>query len=178
MIPDFNENGLLSADYKPIKTNITELIDRFCTSNKRAVLLKGLLNYRKELSSFDIKGFQWIDGSFVTNKENREIDLDNGKDPNDIDVLTIYKLPIGETQSTMSDKMVFDKNYVKRTYSVDAFLIEDKNLFTENGLLTLAHWITLYSHTRNGERKNFLQLSLEEDDCDIVLDLIKSKYEI
>ena len=178
MIPEFNENGLLPPDYKPIKTNITELVKKFCTSKKRANLLKGLLDYRKELSSYDIEGFQWIDGSFVTNKENREIDLDNGRDPNDIDVLTIYKLPKGESQNTMSDKMIFDRNYVKRKYSVDAFLIEDRNLFSENGLLTLAHWVTLYSHTRNDERKNFLQLSLKKDNFDIVLGLIKSNYEV
>lgn len=176
MIDAFNEVGLLPPNYMPIKTNIVEVVERFCTSKQRSILLRGLISYREELHNFELEGYQWIDGSFVTDKENREKDSDSGKAPNDIDVLTIYKLPDGATQETIADRMVFDKKYVMRKYKIDAFPIEMQTLLSENGILKLAHWVNLFSHTKVNERKNFLHIPLGSVDDSNALELINSKY--
>lgn len=76
MIPAFGPSGVLppfiDADAtarpgaSPYLTTMTEIVRRFGTSAERLAILRGLLDYRAELLRVGIvRGFQWIDGSFV-----------------------------------------------------------------------------------------------------------------
>jgi len=48
--------------------------------------------------------------------------------PNDIDVVTFYILPVGQTQQTLaaSHPQLFDHDYLKNNYHVDAYFFELK----------------------------------------------------
>jgi hypothetical protein len=71
------------------------VVQRFATSPERIRILHGLIEYRIALSNTIILGgFQWLDGSFMENKE-----LIEGKAPNDVDVVTFFELPKEKTQA-------------------------------------------------------------------------------
>lgn len=99
-IPDFASNGALPpfiedsptnpAKRSPYKSDIFGLVDRFCTSKARAKLLYGLNAYREHLFKGGfVNGYQWIDGSFVEDVENKR-----GRPPIDIDLVTLFHRPI------------------------------------------------------------------------------------
>ena len=80
MIPAWNISGVLppirpgeqghSHDRSPYVASLQQLVDRFATSYERSAILQGLLDYRRELYSSDIvRGFQWLDGSFLEQVE-------------------------------------------------------------------------------------------------------------
>jgi hypothetical protein len=77
MIPAFNTSGVLPPfdpagtptnrnSMAPYRTTMVEIARRFCSSEARIAIMRGLINYRAELRAAGIvDGFQWIDGSFV-----------------------------------------------------------------------------------------------------------------
>jgi hypothetical protein len=84
----------------PYIVTLSELVECFATTPARCRILKGFLAYRAALHALGLlEGFQWIDGSFV-----EEIEVLEERDPNDIDVVTFYKLPSDETQATLFNK--------------------------------------------------------------------------
>jgi hypothetical protein len=96
MIPAWNIAAVLppirpgaagqSPDRSPDKASFSEVVERFAKSPARLEILRGLLKYRTELRSRGIaSGFQWLDGSFM---ENKEVLL--AEAPNDIDVVTFF----------------------------------------------------------------------------------------
>ncbi len=107
MIPEWNMAGVLPPvspglpgahpNRSPYETDLDHVIDQFATSPDRIKMLKGLLDFRLELSKVGItKGFQWLDESFLENVEDLE-----SRSPRDIDVVTFYYLPEGETQQSL-----------------------------------------------------------------------------
>lgn len=73
------------ATQSPYDATTEELVHRFGTSAARNALLRGLLDLRAALRRIGITtGFQWIDGSFVEDKERRV-----GSAPGDIDIVTV-----------------------------------------------------------------------------------------
>ena len=99
MIPDWNSQGVLppirpgaggdSTERAPYRVSLQQLVERFAISPARAATLRGFLDYRAALHAAGvIVGFQWVDGSFVENIEALE-----GRQPNDVDVMTFYTVP-------------------------------------------------------------------------------------
>ena len=69
-------------DRSPYRVSLTEFATMFGYSPQRRRLLSAFLEYRAELHSIGlVRGFQWVDGSFVENAEIRR-----GLLPNDIDL--------------------------------------------------------------------------------------------
>lgn len=168
-IPDF-ENGILPP-FLGAGSGVTgrylatpvEMVGRFGGTEDRRRLLTGLLDYRAELRGAGlVSGFQWVDGSFVEEVEQME-----GRAPRDIDVVTFFRLPVGETQETLAAAFpaLFRPAEMKRLHAVDAHFVPMDPSKMEEVVASSAYWESLWSHRRGGQRKGYLlvDLSGEED---------------
>jgi hypothetical protein len=148
--------------------SLVEVVQHFSITTKRIEILRGFLEYRARLHAAGLtEGFQWLDGSFLENKEKMR-----GEDPDDIDVTTFYHQPIGTTQATVaaSDPLVFgpDGEARKKYFHTHAFLypLEVSPTRPIERLLNLSHyWYGVFSHSRrNFIWKGFLQVDLSSVD--------------
>ena len=101
-----------SRNRSPYKVSLNDVILEFGTSSHRQNLLSGLLSFRSALHGLGITaGFQWLDGSFFECVESLR-----ACPPNDIDVITFYNMPVGQTQQTLevSNPQLFDNDFIKK----------------------------------------------------------------
>lgn len=163
-IPDF-EDGILPpfigdgsrAVGRYLSTPV-EMAGRFGGTRERRQLLVGLLDYRAELRGAGlVRGFQWIDGSFV-----EEIEQTGNRAPRDIDVVTFFHLPAGQTQETLAAAFpaLFRPTEMKRRHAVDAHCVPMDPMKMEELALASAYWESLWSHKRGGQRKGYLLVDL------------------
>ena len=92
-IPGWNALGLLppidpelpaSPCRSPYPVSLKDVVMRFSTSPERRAVLKGFLDYRRELHRIGIvDGIQWIDGSFL-----EDVEMIENRSPRDIDVVS------------------------------------------------------------------------------------------
>ena len=70
-LPPFLDNPASPSDRSPYRASLGETLVRFGSANAaRRGLMAGLLNFRAALHRAGaVKGFQWINGSFVENVE-------------------------------------------------------------------------------------------------------------
>jgi hypothetical protein len=130
---------------------------RFGDTTERRTVLDGLLRYRAALHDVGlVVGFQWLDGSFLEHVERVE-----GRPPNDVDVVTFYRLPAGRTQHDLmsAQPMLFDHDAVKTSYRVDGYL-EHLGMDAERLARRSAYWYSVWSHRRNQLWKGFVQIDL------------------
>ena len=125
----------------------------------------GLLDYRDALHQAGLtRGFQWINGSFLQNVEGTE-----GRDPNDIDIVTFFHVPNGHTQQTLLARFLhlFDHTQLKERYSIDAYseILDPGDL--EAIIQRSVYWHSIWSHTRGGIWKGYLQISLGNDQDEV-----------
>ena len=129
MVASWNMAGVLppiwpgegghSPNRSPYLVKLTEVIEHFSSSPERIAILNGFLNYRKALHSANIvEGFQWLDGSFLEN-----IEVLESRAPNDMDVVTFFHIPNGQTQKSLlsENARLFDPELAKQTFLVDAY---------------------------------------------------------
>jgi hypothetical protein len=149
-------------------TSLLEVAQRFATSDRRIVLLGGLLRLRRDLRAVGIdNGTQWINGSFLDVARD-----DNGRprEPNDIDVVTFCSVA-----NATGSAAPFTGDRGKETYGVDHYF-----LFYEYAPQDLveatAYWYELWSTRRHppGSRKGFAQVSLDPAEDDAVVNYWKS----
>ena len=103
-IPQWDSRGLLpphlgggtSADRRsPYRVSLLEMVERFGSTPARRKLMAGFLGFRAALHQAGLtQGFQWVNGSFVTDVMKRD-----NKEPQDIDVVTFYHLPNSHTEN-------------------------------------------------------------------------------
>lgn len=175
MIPAWTMAGVLppirpgqpghSADRSPYCVPLLEVVEQFSSSPDRIAILKGLLDYRTALHQLGlVSGFQWLDGSFMENVEIQEL-----RSPKDIDVVTYFDLPSGETQATLFAKAgnLFSNRHVKATYLVDAYPDVLGELFSARHIRKISYWYSMWSHRRDGIWKGFIQVDLDpQEDVD------------
>ena len=172
-IPAWNSQGVIapidpidptSILRSPYEVSLPEVVRRFATSLARIAILQGFLEYRAALQSAGLnQGFQWLNGSFMENKEAML-----GIDPGDIDVATYFYLPAGESQTDVftRDALVFGTDAVarKKRYKVDAYLIPleaPTEIPVEDLVWNSHYWSGLFGHSRrNFIWKGFLQVDL------------------
>ena len=169
-IPRLNASGALPPFFgidaakgvqSPYSVALSDVVARFGSTEKRRLLWKGLLEYREALRKAGlVSGFQWIGGSFVEDKEWLE-----GKAPNDIDVVTLYYLPEGQTQADLdaASPDLFGEEAMKKIkdrYSVHAFYLSLSQPLTEYFIEQCQYWHSLWGHRRNGQWKGYLRLDL------------------
>ncbi len=116
----------------------------------------GFLRYRAALRAIGIvRGFHWIDGSFVEDK----------KIPADIDVFTFFYRPFGKEANDLFAEIVrsnyglFVPEAVKSEYGCHVEFA-DISAETPELLIAAAHfWHGLFSHKKQTfKRKGFLQI--------------------
>lgn len=183
MIPAWNMEGILppiwpgedgtSRNRSPYPAKSTEIVDAFATSLERKAILQGFLDYRKALYAIGITdGFQWIDGSFTEDVENHQ-----NRSPNDIDVVTYFWLPTGETQLSTASRAphLFDPAQVKTTYKVDSYYGILGEPLTERHARQLSYWYSMWSHNRNQTWKGFVRIDLDPSEDVVALGVLQTK---
>jgi len=146
----------------PYKISLLEFAQRFSTSPQRIDILKGFMAHRGRLLSAGIKGFQWLDGSFVEDIESTE-----GRPPSDVDVVTFHgRSPAVMAQADWvaffkANLDVFDWRQSKPKFKVDAYFVD---FFggPEYIVKMASFWCGLFSHRRGaGLWKGMIQVSLD-----------------
>ncbi|MBO6030424.1 MAG: hypothetical protein J6Q22_03040 [Prevotella sp.] len=166
MIPPFDHNNVLPpyindqpavpGAQSPYECEILELCQRFATSPDRRSILKGFIQFRLDCLANNIKGFQWIDGSFVENIEAVE-----ARAPHDIDVVSFIVLRDSAEESRIVANFPEFANFYlsKAKYCVDHYplVINADPLWTVH---YTKYWNMLFSHNRRGVWKGMLQVPL------------------
>ncbi len=172
MIPIWNNSGVLppirpgmqihSSERSPYHVSIHDVIETFAFSEKRTIIIKGLLDYREALYMSGItQGFQWIDGSFTENVESLE-----NRPPNDIDVVTFFCLPKGVEQQEFFEQnsSLFTPELTKQKYYIDGYLCLLGEPFESRHVRQISYWYSFWSHRKNGIWKGFLKIDLSQND--------------
>ncbi len=170
MIPKWDISGVLppilpgepghSSNRSPYKVELSEVVEKFSTSPERRKIIQGLLEYRHELYLIGItSGFQWLDGSFLEN-----IEVQESRPPNDIDVVSFFHLPDGFNQQLLKSKHgeLFTPEQTKLRFHVDAYpyiLGQDTSAYH---VRMISYWYSMWSHRRDGVWKGFIQVDLSE----------------
>ena len=151
-----------SQNMSPYSATALEVVSHFGTTTSRQSILRGWLDHRAELrtAGFD-RGFQWLDGSFVENKN-----------PNDLDVVTYLYRPQGilDPQSLSShiqaNLHLFQRSTVRTNYRLDFFPV-DLDGSPELIVEMTRYFMGLFSHRRSDQRwKGMLQVRLESPSDD------------
>lgn len=121
VLPPINASRPVSPDRSPYVVSPGDYVRRFGGTPERRVIIDGLLRYRAALHAVGLDfGFQWLDGSFLEHVEQIE-----NRAPNDVDVVTFYRLPVGmsESQFIANAGTLLDNASVKTDYHVDGYLL-------------------------------------------------------
>ena len=167
-IPEWDRRGFLppwlgelgqAVSHPPYLVPLTDFVLRFGDTARRREILTGFLDYRNALHTAGlVRGFQWVNGSFVTNTAQIA-----NRDPNDIDVVTFYHLPEGYTQETLlnTSPTTFDRTAVLAKYNADTDIIclDTSDMFYL--LKVSVFWHSFWSHTIQGYRKGYLVIPLD-----------------
>ena len=170
-IPSWDARGLLppylgdagrSEGRSPYRIALVDMVTRFGNTAVRRLLMSRFLDFRSALHQAGlVHGFQWVNGSFVTDImwiENRE--------PHDIDVVTFPYLPEGHTQVTFRQAHpdLFNRERNRTAYRTDALyqVLDSGDIrYLAN---RFAYYSSLWSHTPQWAWKGFLELDLENDE--------------
>lgn len=170
-IPEWDSSGLLppylispalEGGRSPYHVGLSDVMLRFGDTTARRTLLAGLLDFRAALHAAGVyEGFQWLNGSFVEDKRGRL-----GEEPKDIDVVTFFHTPPGQTQEALvtAYPLLFNPEATKSQYGVDAYpvALDSSNL---RYLVTMStYWSSLWSHSKNGQWKGYLEVTLSDDE--------------
>jgi hypothetical protein len=182
IIPGWNPQGVLPPadpsdptsrliDRSPYEVCLNDFVLRFGISSERLNLLDNLFSFRSSLHEAGlVRGFQWLDGSFCESIETLE-----SRAPRDIDVVTFYYLPAGESQQSFSVKypelLRRKYNYIK--YHMDAYFVDIDGGVLENLISDSVYWYSVWSHRRNALWKGYLQIDLSPTDDHIARDSLK-----
>jgi hypothetical protein len=174
-IPTFTIDGVLppyvgpdgpggaAEDMSPYSVSALEVVASLGLTEQRRAILGGWLSHRAALRGigFD-RGFQWLDGSFVENK-----------DPQDLDVVTFLHRPIGindrnELAGLMRANLnLFARHHVRATFHLD-FFAADLDGTSETLVNVTRYWLGLFSHRRGDDLwKGMLQVRLEDTSDDM-----------
>ncbi|GAA6202370.1 hypothetical protein NBRC116599_35960 [Aquicoccus sp. SU-CL01552] len=88
-----------------------------------------------------------------------DIETNESRPPNDIDVVTYIVIPSGYSQASLLPALapLMDKKATKAKYKVDAHVFDLKQVTIPN----VCYWYSLWSHRRDGLWKGFAHLPLD-----------------
>ena len=157
LIPPIDEKNPTSNNRSPYKITIFDFINIFGFSKKRLELLDSFLDFQKKLMDSGLLIHkQWLNGSCCENCE-----ITRNRSPNDIDAVFFYSVNDVRLYEINIDYL--SNELVKKTFKVDSYLIclptRDVNIDTFCNLMDItAYWNSLWSHTRSGQWKGFIEL--------------------
>jgi hypothetical protein len=145
-------------DLSPYPCTSHEVCIRFMGSRERNKILSGFIELRQQIMGAGIQGFQWVSGSYVEDVETQE-----GRPPNDIDVVTFVSVPTDPKDLAAAlaaaNPNLLNGAHVKANFCVDHFWLP---LGTNpSDLVSMTrYWYGLFSHRRDRVWKGMLYLSL------------------
>lgn len=145
-------------DRSPYRVPLAEFAAMFGTSPRRRQLLSAFLEYRAELHSIGlVRGFQWVDGSFVENAEMRR-----GRGPNDVDVVTFFSDYDARNEDEFIQSFIplADNEAVKERYNLDVYFEYVRPEKWGEVIDAAVYWYSMWSHTREGFWKGFVSLDI------------------
>lgn len=148
-----------SPERSPYSVSLLTLVERFSSSPERIKILQGFLSFRACLHELGItSGFQWLDGSFM-----EQVELLEDRPPNDIDVVTFFELPEGQTQRSLVEKNsdAFKTDYLKSTFLVDGYFTQLGQSINQQQVKNITYWYSMWSHRRDSVWKGFIQVNLD-----------------
>lgn len=162
LIPPVNVQQPTAAERSPYLVSLTDFVLRFGKTSPRRIVLDGFLRYRAALHAAGlVRGFQWLDGSFLEN-----VELLEARAPNDLDVVTFFDLPVGKSQGDIFQQFpeLFptsrdSHSKLKEKYSVDAY-VEDLGKSPSRLVRQASYWYSMWSYRRNQVWKGFVQIDL------------------
>lgn len=178
VLPPFMQSNAAQFGRSPYIVELNDFVLRYSTSQERKDILVGYLKFRKACHNAGIvDGFHWIDGSFTEN-----IELVESRTPNDIDLVTFFKVPAGQTQETLfaAHPNLFDQGAIKTQLHIDSYWV-CLNSETRFLIHNAAYWNSLWSHRRNATWKGYIQIDLStmnEDDLIAELQAVPTKEAI
>lgn len=163
--PDWNAMGLLppfrpagdpaAGRASPYRVSLASLVDAFGGGDERRAILRGFLDFRAVLHAAGIVGGrQWIDGSFVEDVELRE-----GRPPRDVDVVTLLDPAPASAEAQAAVRGLSMDGKAK--HRVDAYFVSLGSSMNASTPDQLAYWNQLWSHTREGVWKGFVEVPLD-----------------
>lgn len=157
VLPPIDTSRPVSPERSPYVVSLVDYVLRFSDTPARRTVLSGYLRYRAALHSVGVvRGFQWLDGSFLEHVERIE-----ERAPNDVDVVTFYRLPTDLSQTKLAESAgaLFDHATVKTKYCVDGYLVH-LGMDAQRLIRQSAYWYSVWSHRRNQLWKGFVQVDL------------------
>jgi hypothetical protein len=155
---EFDSRGNIFP-YERNKITLTEFeeifVENFRGSTNRRKLFDAYLRYLNDFQNQISSNFvHWIDGSFVTKKEN----------PNDLDLVSILNFDIVCTKrELLREKFLFKA--AQNEYNIDAFLIEQHSISSINRHITeidSLYWVNWFTKTKpNRAKQKFLKGFIE-----------------
>ena len=161
MIPSFTIKGILppymgdpTAAFKmnPYRTTMQSFVQMFGYTPERIKIIQGLLDYRAELLSLGLTGFQWLSGSFV-----EKVELIRNRPPGDVDVISIINRPEQFAsfvawsefidEGSRPGELLFDARAMKKEFCCDAYTI-DMNEPGDAIVESTRFWIGLFTHQK------------------------------
>jgi hypothetical protein len=150
--------GGASEDMSPYSVTAVEVAVTLGSTDQRRAILRNWLRHRAALRAigFD-RGFQWLDGSFVENKDPKDLDVVAFlyRPPNTHDVAALKAL-------VFANLPLFDRNEVKAAFDLDLFVV-DLDGSAETLVNMARYFLGLFSHRRGDDLwKGMLQVRLED----------------
>lgn len=189
-IPEWDNRGLLPPylgeagelrNRSPYRVSLIDVVRRFGNTVARRELLAGLLAFRAALHQAGLtRGFQWVNGSFVTDT----MQIAN-REPRDIDVVTFLHLPAGHTEASFAQEFpeLLNRNGNKIQHRIDTLFMALDNNDMRYMANHFAYYNNLWSHTREEQTgewrwKGYLEIDLSEHEdavARIALDRMSGK---
>ena len=154
----------------PYAVTPIEVASTLGDTSRRAEIIRDWLEHRRLLRGLGVtSGFQWLDGSFVEQKE-----------PSDLDVVTFFRRPAGARSAPEIEALwranpeVFQRQPVRSKRRLDAFFI-DLDAASEAIVDQSRYYFGLFSHRREDFLwKGMLRASLTDEDDDPALAVLGS----
>lgn len=169
IISPINESNPTSLVRSPYEMDIVSFVRMFSLTPARNKILRGLLNFRIELSKIGLaEGFQWVDGSFTEN-----VELIERRAPNDVDVVTFFTFQDGDDDEMVFTRnpTLFDQPFVKTNYLVDSYY-QSLNDSGANLVSRTVYWYSMWAHKRDLSWKGFVQIPLSPNLDTIALSIL------
>ena len=163
ILPPFQGSPTNALNMAPYRCRFEEVESRLGTSPERLAILLGLCEFRAELRSLGIIGFQWLDGSFVEHCE-----AQRGRSPGDIDVVTFIDASCSkETVMKVIQEPRFNPPLSKQTFRTDSYFIYLGDI-SRTVIRSTTFWYGFFSHRRDDFLwKGMLEIPLQLSDQDL-----------
>lgn len=151
-------------DLSPYEVSATEVVATLGGTHNRQDILRRWLDHRSRLRAAGIvRGYQWLDGSFLERKE-----------PKDLDTVSFIYRPAHAVQPAdwnafmLGNFSLIDRGQLKQNFRLDALFVDlDGN--RESIVEVARYYVGLFSHRRGDDLwKGMLKVRLENaaDDAD------------